>query len=81
MISAPGAPGPPEVGFVATRRVGNAVRRNRAKRRLREAAARVRLRPNTAYVVVATPEVLEADFGTLVRWLEEAVAGPGEERG
>ncbi|MBO1075376.1 ribonuclease P protein component [Roseomonas marmotae] len=34
----PGAPGPLRVGFTATKKLGNAVARNRAKRRLREAA-------------------------------------------
>jgi len=58
---------------VAGRRVGNAVQRNRAKRRLREAAHRVELRSNTAYVVVASPDVLGVEFGELVNWLSAAI--------
>jgi ribonuclease P protein component len=48
------------------------VERNRAKRRLREAARQVDLRPETAYVVVASHEVLDARFGELVTWMDEA---------
>lgn len=64
----------PQVGVVAGRAVGNAVMRNRAKRRLREAAHRVDLQPNTAYVVVASRGVLDASFADLVGWLDAAVS-------
>lgn len=72
LMMAPGSPGPPEVGVVAGRRVGNAVVRNRAKRRLRAVAAEVALRPDTAYVLIASPEVVEAPFDRLVQWLRAA---------
>ena len=74
MIGAPGEPGLPQVGVVAGRKVGNAVSRNRAKRRIREALRSVELEPNTAYVVIASAAVVETDFGRLERWLEEAIA-------
>lgn len=71
-------PGPPQVAFVANRRVGGAVQRNRAKRRLREAMRRVTLQPGTAYIVQATSSVLEAPFPQLVEWLNVATGGsPG----
>jgi ribonuclease P protein component len=66
---------------VAGKGVGNAVRRNRAKRRLREAAHHVGLRPNTAYVVVASPDVLDAQFADVADWLESAVVSGGSSRG
>ena len=74
MLRAPGLPGPPQVGFVAARRVGNAVRRNRAKRRLREAMMKVELQANTAYVVIASPGVVAAEFDDLISHLGTAVS-------
>jgi ribonuclease P protein component len=71
--------GLPQVGIVASRRVGGAVTRNRAKRRLREALMRVELRPDTAYVVVATPGVATMGFDHLVRELGVAITASGEE--
>ncbi|GMQ85483.1 MAG: hypothetical protein BMS9Abin07_1049 [Acidimicrobiia bacterium] len=78
VICASGDSGPAQVGIVAGRGVGNAVCRNRAKRRLREALAVVGLRPSTAYVVIASPEVVAMPFDRLVSRLGEAVAGTEE---
>lgn len=72
-MTAPGDPGRPQVGFVAGRRVGSAVRRNRAKRRLRAAIERLPLAEGTAYLVVAGPETVNVEFGRLVAWLEAAI--------
>ncbi len=69
---AEGRPGIPEVGFVAGKRVGDAVRRNRAKRRLRAAASQVFLPRDTAMIVVALPGVNRAAFPELVGWMEDA---------
>lgn len=76
MIRAQGTVGPPEVGIVAARRVGNAVRRNRAKRRLRAALRGVDLQADTAYVVIASPEVVSMEFDELVRRVRAATAAP-----
>jgi ribonuclease P protein component len=77
VIVASGAPGPPRVGVVAgVKKVGGAVQRNRAKRRLREALAGVSLRDGHDYVVIASPSVLTAPLGEIERWLRRAV---GEE--
>lgn len=73
MIHTPAPAGPPQVGIVASRRVGNAVRRNRAKRRIREAMMRVTLRPDTAYVVVAPARAATMEFDELTRHLREAI--------
>lgn len=50
----------PRVGYTCSKKVGNAVARNRAKRRLRAAAAAVLpglARPDWDYVLIGRPEV------------------------
>ena len=66
-------PGPPRVGIVAGKRVGSAVDRNRAKRRLRAALRSLPLWEDTAYIVVASPRVNTARFAELTGWLRAAV--------
>jgi ribonuclease P protein component len=64
------------VGFTASRKVGNAVVRNRAKRRLRAAAAAVlpRLgRLGTDYVLIARAAAEERSYPALVADLESAL--------
>ncbi len=73
VLQADGHRSTPEVGVVAGKSVGNAVQRNRAKRRLREVAQAVDLQPHTAYVVVASPQVLDAPFSELNDWMQGAV--------
>lgn len=66
----------PRVGFTASRKVGNAVARNRAKRRLRAAAERViaqRAAPGRDYVLIARAATLERPFADLVDDLETAL--------
>ena len=72
MLVSEGSPGPPRVAFVAGKGVGNAVRRNRAKRRLRAAMARMRLRDGLTYVVIARRGAADAPFPSLVEWLTAA---------
>ena len=69
----PGDADVPRVAFVASRALGPAVRRNRAKRRLREASGRVPLQAGRDYVVIASEAVIEAPFVDLVAWLARAV--------
>ncbi|GBD41174.1 Ribonuclease P protein component [bacterium HR39] len=64
------------VGFTASRKVGNAVARNRARRRLREAARRVLPEvgePGCDYVLIARQAVVTCPFAELERQLAEAV--------
>lgn len=73
VIAAPGGSGRPRVAFIASRAVGPAVLRNRAKRRLREACALVPLRADRDYVVIANRAVIEVPYEELVAWLARAV--------
>ena len=73
VIVAAGGPGLPRVAVVAGKKVGRAVDRNRAKRRLREAIARAPVRGGHDYLVIATPEVIRVPFVDLVSWVSEAV--------
>ena len=77
----PNEPTGPEavrIGFTCSKKVGNAVARNRAKRRLRAAAAEVvpRLgRPGWDYVLIGRADVTAArPFPDLLRDLEKALA-------
>jgi ribonuclease P protein component len=72
VFTAAGTADGPRVAIVASRRVGSAVRRNRAKRRLREALSRVPLRNDREYVVVADSAVAEVPFSELVDWVRDA---------
>jgi ribonuclease P protein component len=69
--------GAARVGFTASRKIGNAVARNRAKRRLR-AAARETLplsgRAGHDYVLVARAGILTRDFQALLGDIKAAMA-------
>jgi len=64
------------VGFTASRRVGGAVERNRARRRLRAAVRAVmpqHAEPGHDYVLIARKETLRRDFAALTGDLEKAL--------
>ena len=66
----------PRVGLTASRRVGGAVQRNRARRRLYSLAEQVinlYARPDQDYVLIARREILTASFGELKLELERAL--------
>ena len=59
---------PVRVGFTASRKVGNAVARNRARRRLRAVAREVldHAEPGNDFVLIARPATVERDYQALV---------------
>lgn len=64
------------VGFTVSRKVGDAVERNRVRRRLREIARMVipaQGRPDLDYVLVGRQAALRRDFATLRQELVEAL--------
>ena len=64
------------IGFTASKKIGNAVCRNRAKRRLRALATSALLpasRPNTDYVLIARHFILGASFAQLEADLRSAM--------
>jgi ribonuclease P protein component len=64
------------VGFTVSRKVGNAVVRNRVRRRLREIARQVipgLARPDLDYVLVGRQGALERDFAVMRQELVEAL--------
>ena len=75
--SAKTVPGAARIGFTASRKVGGAVERNRAKRRLRAAAAATLPllgREGHDYVLIARTATLLRPFAELIRDLEKAVS-------
>ena len=74
----PDRDGPPRVGFTASRKVGNAVARNRARRRLRVLADRLLPALGVSghdYVIVARAETIRRPFAALEADLQGALTG------
>ncbi|MBD9374187.1 ribonuclease P protein component [Rhizobium sp. ARZ01] len=83
----------PRVGFTVTKKHGNAVERNRMRRRLKEAvrlSAGFAMQPGHDYVIVARRDILHASFAEIKDRLRERIsnrqkhkrpasAGPGKE--
>jgi ribonuclease P protein component len=71
-----GDAGPPRVGFTVTKKTGNAVQRNRVRRRLKEAVrvhAAGDMQPGNDYVIVGRDDVLDAPFGQLAAELSRRI--------
>ncbi|MDR1619985.1 MAG: ribonuclease P protein component [Clostridiales bacterium] len=77
------------IGFAASKKVGNSVKRNRAKRRLRAAFSPLleRIRPNHNLILIARPAVLEESYTRICFNVQKMIAKadllmnwPGEPR-
>lgn len=77
----------PRFGFTVTKRLGNAVRRNRIRRRLRAAVQQVAMqsaKDHFDYVLIARAAAHDMPFGDLTRLMVKAferVHQPSSERG
>ena len=69
----------PRLGIVAGRRLGNAVTRNRVKRRIRAAAAEANLDPASDYVIVPTAAAATVPFEELVAAIVAAARPNGRQ--
>ncbi len=68
------------IGYTVTKKMGNAVVRNRIKRRFREAASQVmpqKAKPGHVYVLIARHSALQCPFSTLLRDLDFALTRIG----
>ena len=63
------------VGYTATKRIGNAVKRNKAKRIMRELAKKILIKgkTNTYYVLIAKLSILDTKFKTLLDEMESII--------
>ena len=63
------------VGYTATKKIGNAVRRNKAKRIMKELAKKIliKCKTNTYYVLIAKSSILDKKFKDLLEELESIV--------
>ena len=60
------------IGYIATKKIGNSVKRNRAKRIMRELAKKIMIKGkiNSYYVLIAKPSLLDTSFEDLLSELK-----------
>ena len=65
-----------KLGVVASRKVGCAVERNKAKRILRSAFSAVYKSSSNTVVLIAKHEILNAKYSDIKAWLEKTIEKP-----
>ncbi len=74
LIRATGTPGLTRLGLIVSRSVGNAVTRNRVKRRLRHTVRDVRFQTGMDYIIIARASTVGVAYPKLIGWLDRALA-------
>ena len=63
------------VGYIATKKIGKAVKRNKARRIMKELAKKILIKGkiNSYFVLIAKPSLLQTSFEDLFRELENKI--------
>ena len=63
------------VGYIATKKIGKAIKRNKARRIMKELAKKILIKGkiNSYFVLVAKPSLLETPFEELFKELEDKI--------
>ena len=63
------------VGYIATKKIGKAIKRNKAKRIMKELAKKILIKGkiNSYFVLIAKPSLLETPFEELVKELKDKI--------
>ena len=63
------------VGYIATKKIGKAVKRNKARRIMKELAKKILIKGkiNSYFVLIAKPSLLETSFEELFKELEDKI--------
>ena len=63
------------VGYIATKKIGKAVKRNKARRIMKELAKKILIKGkiNSYFVLIAKPSLLKTSFEKLVKELEDKI--------
>ena len=63
------------VGYIATKKIGKAVKRNKARRIMKELAKKILIKGkiNSYFVLIARPSLLETPFEELFKELEDKI--------
>ena len=63
------------VGYIATKKIGKAFKRNKAKRIMKELAKKILIKGkiNSYFVLIAKPSLLKTSFEELIKELEDKI--------